>query len=343
VRTFNVDAGGLPNVPASLTRPTTNVSALETRDRTPYNQTWQFGIQRQISSNWFAEADYVATKGTKLPIAVPWNQLRPDQFAAGALQQSRRPFPQYLNVSALVNDGNSIYHSVQAKLEHRWSTGFLVQAAYTFSKLIDDVDASARANGAPIQNYYNLRAERGVGGYDVPQRMAANFVWDAPFGRYGRFAKNIKVVSDIIGGWQVAGIAEFQIGLPMQITQANNTGGFTGSQRPNQVAKAALDRSARTTLRYFNTDAFVAAPQFTLGNAPRFPLHAPGINNWDLSIFRNFKFQERYTVQFIGQLFNAFNHPNYNAPNTTIGNVNYGRITGAQSSRVTEFALRIFF
>jgi hypothetical protein len=95
--------------------------------------------------------------------------------------------------------------------------------------------------------------------------------------------------------------------------------------------------------RYFNTDAFVAAPQFTLGNAPRFPLHAPGINNWDLSIMRNFKFKERYTIQFIGQLFNAFNHPNYNAPNTTIGNINYGRITGAQSSRVTEFALRIFF
>jgi hypothetical protein len=129
----------------------------------------------------------------------------------------------------------------------------------------------------------------------------------------------------------------------MQIIQANNTGGFTGSQRPNQVAKAALDRSQRTLERYFNTDAFVAAPQFTLGNAPRFPLHAPGINNWDLSIMRNFKFKERYTIQFIGQLFNAFNHPNYNAPNTTIGNINYGRITGAQSSRVTEFALRIFF
>ena len=342
-RSFNVDANGLPNVPASLTRPTTNVNALETRDRTPYNQTWQLGIQRQVSSNWFAEADYVATRGAKLPVGVPWNQLRPEQFAAGAQQQAKRPFPQYLNVTALVYDGNSIYHSLQAKLEHRWSSGVLVQIAYTFSKLIDDVDASARANGAPIQNYYNLRAERGVGGYDIPQRMAANFVWNAPFGRGGKFASHVKVVSDIIGGWQVAGITEFQIGLPMQITQANNTNGFTGSQRPNVVGKPALARSERTLVRYFNTDAFVAAPQNTLGNAPRFPLHSPGINNWDLSIMRNIKLRERFTVQFIGQLFNAFNHPNYNAPNTTIGNVNYGRITGAQSSRVTEFALRIFF
>lgn len=342
-RSFNVDANGLPNVPASVSRPTSNVNALETRDRTPYNQTWQLGIERQVTADWFAELDYVATKGVKLPILVPWNQLRPDQFGAGAQQQAMRPFPQYLNVSALVNDGNSIYHSLQAKVEHRWKTGFLMQVAYTFSKLIDDVDAPSRSNGAPIQNIYNLRAERGVGGYDIPHRLAANFVFDAPFGRRGKYASHLPVLSDIIGGWQVAGITEFQIGLPMQITQTNNTGGFTGSQRPNQVAPAALSRSERTTQRYFNTDAFVAAPQFTLGNAPRFPLHAPGINNWDLSIIRNFKFGERYTLQFIGQLFNAFNHPNYNAPNTTIGNVNYGKITGAQSSRVTEFAIRIFF
>ena len=342
-RSFNVDAAGLPNVPASLTRPTTNVTSLEARDRTPYNQVWQFGVQRQLTQGWFLEVDYVATKGTKLPITVPWNQLRPEQFGSGAQQQAKRPYPQYLNVTALVNDGNSIYHSLQAKLEHRWRNGLQLQTSYTFSKLIDDVDAPARANGAPIQNYYNLRAERGVGGYDIPQRLVSNFVYEAPFGRHGRFLKSVPVVSDVVDGWQVGGIAEFQIGLPLQVGQANNTGGFTGSQRPNQIAPAALDRPDRTIQRYFRTEAFVAAPQFTLGNAPRFPLHAPGLNSWDLSLVRNFKFMERYNLQFIGQLFNAFNHPNYSAPNGTIGNVNYGKITGAQSSRVTEFALRIFF
>ncbi|MBV6429957.1 MAG: hypothetical protein IANPNBLG_00060 [Bryobacteraceae bacterium] len=342
-RSFNVDAEGRPNIPASLTRPTSNVTALETRDRTPYNQMWQFGIQRQVTDAWFIEVDYVGNKGTKLPVVLPWNQLRPGQFGSGSQQQGKRPYPQYLNVSALSNDGNSTYHSLQAKVEHLWRNGLQVQGSYTFSKLINDVDAPARANAAPIQNYYDLRGERGVGGYDIPQRLVANFVYEAPFGRHGRYLQLIPVVSNIIDGWQVAGIAEFQIGLPMQIRQSNNTGGFTGGQRPNQIASAALDRGERTLTRYFNTAAFTAAPQFTLGNAPRFPLHGPGINNWDLSLMRNFKFQERYNLQFIGQLFNAFNHPNYSAPNTTIGNQNYGRITGAQSSRVVEFALRFFF
>jgi hypothetical protein len=145
-----VDANGLPNIPASVTRPTSNVTALETRDRTPYNQTLQFGLQRQIGSTWLAEVDYVATKGTKLPVVLPWNQLRPDQFGAGAQQQLKRPFPQYLNVSALTNDGNAIYHSLQAKIEHRWHNGLQLQVAYTLSKLIDDVDGPARSNGADM-------------------------------------------------------------------------------------------------------------------------------------------------------------------------------------------------
>ncbi|HXA49750.1 MAG TPA: hypothetical protein VNV86_05580 [Candidatus Acidoferrum sp.] len=67
-------------------------------------------------------------------------------------------------MTGLLNDGNSIYHSLQAKLERRWKNGLLVQAAYTWSKLIDDIDGSSRANGAPSQDVYNLRADRGIGG-----------------------------------------------------------------------------------------------------------------------------------------------------------------------------------
>jgi hypothetical protein len=271
------------------------------------------------------------------------NQLRPDQFGPPASRQNLRPFPQYLGVSTLTNDGNSIYHSLQTKVERRWKGGFLLQVAYTFSKLIDDVDAPQRANAAPVQNVYDLRSERGVGGYDIPQRLVANFVYQVPVGRGGRYLTQTPVLRHVIGGWQVSGISEFQVGLPLQITQPNNTGGFTGSQRPTEVGDPALDRGDRTLKRYFNTDAFKATPQFGLGNAPRFPLHGPGINNTDLSITRNFKIRERLTVQFIGQLFNAFNHPQYSNVSNSITASNYGAVTGAQSSRITEFALRIFF
>jgi hypothetical protein len=338
---YNVDANAFPNIPASLTNPTSNVTALDPRSRTPYNQSWQFGIQQELG-NWFAEIDYVGTKGTKLPVFIPLNQLRPDQFGPGN-RQSLRPFPQYANAGMLANDGNSIYHSLQAKLERRWKAGLVVSVGYTFSKFIDDVDAPARANAAPIQNVYDMRSERGIGGYDVPHRFVTNFLYELPFGRKGRFLSETPVLKELIGGWQVSGIIEEQVGLPMQITQANNSGGFTNIQRPNQVAPAGLPRGDRTLARWFNTDAMVVAPLYTLGNAPRFALHGPGLNNTDLAIMRNFLLWEGLRLQFRSEFFNAFNHPQYNNPNTTIGNVNYGKVTSAHDPRTIEFALRIFY
>src|SRR5215471_8960979 len=177
---YNVDSDGRPRIPASLTNPTSSVQMVERRERSAYNESWQFGFQRQLGQ-WLAELDYVGTRGVKLPSSFQLNQVRPENWGPGNLQ-SRRPYPQYVAVTALLNDGNSIYHSLQAKLEHRWSKGLLIQAAYTWSKLIDDIDASSRANGAQYQDVYNLRADRGIGGYDTPQRFVASYVYQVPLG-----------------------------------------------------------------------------------------------------------------------------------------------------------------
>jgi hypothetical protein len=152
---------------------------VEKHERSAYNQSWQFGFQRQIGQQWLAELDYVGTRGVKLPSSYQLNQVRPENWGAGNLQP-RRPYPQYVSVTALFNDGNSIYHSLQAKLEHRWNNGLLIQTAYTWSKLTNDIDGPSRANGAADQDVYNLRAERGVGGYDTSwQAMFTSFRSDA--------------------------------------------------------------------------------------------------------------------------------------------------------------------
>ncbi len=58
---------------------------------------------------------------------------------------------------------------------------------------------------------------------------------------------------------------------------------------------------------------------------------------------RNFPVRERLNLQLRGEFYDTFNHPNFGNPNTTIGNVNYGKITGDNGARVMEVALRIFF
>jgi hypothetical protein len=152
------------------------------------------------------------------------------------------------------------------------------------------------------------------------------------------------VVQDVIRGWELSGITEFQIGLPVEVTQSSNgLGGFTGIQRPNQIAPGALPSDQRTLTQWFNTSAFVAAPAFIPGSEPRYSFFGPGINNWDAALMRNFPIRERVKIQLRGEFYNAMNHPNFKTPNTTIGNVNYGKITGDNGARVMEVALRIFY
>ena len=328
---YNVDANGNPNLPASLNRPTSSVTELDTRTRTPYNQTWQIGFQREFSGNWLAELDYVGTRGVKLQISIPENQLPFNQWGA---PQSARPFPQYLNVSKLADDGNSFYNSLQASLQRRWKNGVL-SLAYTWAKVTDDVDGTAY--GTPIQDVYNLRNEHGIAANNVPHRFVANYVYRLPF-RTG-----VPGVREIIRGWEVSGITEFQRGLPLSATQSNNTGGFTATQRSNLVADPALSGSDRSLSRWFNPAAFAVASARTAGNAARYVFYGPGINNWDLAVMRNIKLLERVNLQIRGEFYDAFNHPNYKNPNTTLGNANFGKITSDNSPRITELMLRLFF
>ncbi len=340
-----VDANGNPEVPASLTNPSSTVQEIDGRVRTPYNISWEFGVERQIGS-WFAEIDYSASKGVKLPIVLnDDDQLQPSQFSTGS--QALRPFPQYANVQSLTMDGNSVYNSLQAKLEHRWKNGFVLSAAYTFSKLLDDVDevadSNSRAHRQGIQNVYDLRAEWGIGGYDIPQRFVANYVYSLPFGPGKKWGGDTPVVRDIIGGWEFSGITEFQTGQPLPITQPNNTHGFTETQRPNVIGSPVLS-SGQTIQHWFNTAAFQEAPDFTLGDSPRFPLHGPGLNNWDLALQRNFMIRERVRLQFRGEFYNAWNHAQFSNPNGSVTSPSFGAIGGtSEAGRVTELVLRIFF
>ncbi len=339
--TYNVDANGNPNIPASLTKPSSNVTELETRDRTPYTQNWQAGIQHQISKNWVLEVDYMASKGVHLPIALPENQLLPSEFSLNA-QQSLRPYPQYLNVTALLNEGNSNYQSLQAKLEHRFADGLVISAAYTFSKTLVDVDGPSRTDFVGIQNVYNLQAEKGISGTDIPQRFVTSYVWQIPVGRGSKYFTNTPVAKDVISGWSLAGITEFQVGLPVSVTQTNQLGGFTSVQRPDQVSNPLSGSGIGTVAEWFNTAAFVAAPALTFGNAARFPFHGPGLENWDSSLMRNFVIRERTKLQLRGEFYNLFNHTNFGPPNTTINTKAFGSISSAQAPRTIEVSFADF-
>jgi hypothetical protein len=109
---------------------------------------------------------------------------------------------------------------------------------------------------------------------------------------------------------------------------------------PNSKSYASQDAMVK---RFFNTDAFVRAPQFTFGNAGTGTIEGPGLALFDLSLQKDFRFNERVAAQFRFDLFNAFNHTNFGLPDTTFGSANFGRITSAREARDLQFAFRLQF
>lgn len=120
------------------------------------------------------------------------------------------------------------------------------------------------------------------------------------------------------------------------------------------TGNAILPKDQRTITRYFNTSVFQAPNVGTIGNSPKDVFRGPGINNWDLSIFKNFPIRDRARVQFRWEMYNAFNHPSFQGVNTSASfaapgassqlNGQFGQITSTNGQpRVMQGSLRVTF
>jgi hypothetical protein len=339
---FNVGANGLPNIPSSLTKPSSNVTYQQTREVIPINQEWQFGLQHNFGYGWLGEVNYQGNHGVHLPVALQINQIAPSANCCFGIAnaQSLRPYPQFLNVTQVSYTGRANYNALLVKVEHSFKGGLFAMLNYTWSKAMDDVDGPARANAVGNQNVYNLRAQYGVAMLDVPQRVTLTWVYDLPVGAGGHFKTSMRVPDNVIGHWQLTGNASFQVGLPVNVSQSNTLGLFSAIQYPNLVGNPNGNHSLT---QWFNTSAFQIAPQDTLGNAPRADFFGPGLDIWNIAIGRTFPIGEHFKFKIRGEFYNAFNKVLYSSLNTTITSPAFGSVTGAMDPRVVQFSGRLTF
>ena len=346
----------------------------------PYVQTWNFDIQRRLPGNTLLDIAYSGSRGIHLMGILEWDQLAPQYLGLGAqlnsqvpnpyygvitqgqlatptitLGQALRPYPQFLGVSSRnANYGNSSYNAMLLRAERRLSKGFSILAAYTWSKEIDNMIPSVNGfpgesfAGSALQNYYNLRNERALASWDTPQTLVISYVYELPFGPGKSFFSQGGVVGKIIGGWQINGNTTFQTGPPLQITGGNGSGSFAGTQRPNWNGQnPSLSGSISSRLQqYFTTSDFSFNAPFTFGSAPRLMpnLRGPGVNNFDVSLFKNTDITEKLRLQFRAEAFNLFNRVQFGVPNTNINSGTFGVITSQQNSpRNLQLGLRLLF
>lgn len=268
------------------------------------------------------------------------------------LAQLLKPFPRFTGVSLYRNNvGNTTYNALQAKLEQRFSRGLSFLVSYTRSKLIDEASSVFDASilTGPIANFpvadsFNRRLERDLSNGDIPNVFVASFTYELPIGKGKRFNPG-GVAGAILNNFEVAGVVTLQSGIPIAVTQATNFNAFAGfgTQRPNLVANPNLPSSEQTTARFFNTAAFIIAPQFTLGNSSRNPVRGPNYRNADIALIKRVNFSETRDLELRLEAFNLTNTPPLGAPNAVLASPGFGSITSAGDPRVLQLGIKLNF
>jgi hypothetical protein len=357
------------------------------RKQTPtYVQSWNLTLERQVTGNSMAQVAYVGTRGLHLPINYAYNicqQTREStaQFGWGATTSPTCPLaaermiagggslsnliilPGYWGLSS------SIYHSMQAKFERRFSEGFSLLANYTWSKLIDDSSSdwggfwSLDTLG---QDFYDRRSDRSVSAGDIPWRLSVASILQLPFGP-GQTWLNRGVASRVLGGWNLSAIYSVSGGSPFGIL--DNCYGYCNAarmmgSRPMMIGEPLPAGFHQTIARWFDTQAFDFSgnypapglptptgpgdPNKAFGNAPRYfsNVRNPGVNNLDISVQKDIALTqgEETRLRIRGDFLNLPNHPQFAEPNGNLGSPNFGRITRtAISNRTVQLGVHLYF
>ena len=203
-----------------------------------------------------------------------------------------------------------------------------------------------------LQNPNNRRLERSLSQYDIPQVLNLSYVYHLPFGKGKPIGSSWNpVVNAFLGGWKTNGIWRFSSGQPLALYLSGGQSLPTyGAQRPNLTGTLVRNTGANWREQYFaNPEVVVKPDPFTISNAPRTlgSVRTPGINSANLSIMKDIyvnKIREGTRFEYRAEFFNAFNHPIFGGPNTTLGGGQFGMVLNqANAPREIQMALKLYW
>ncbi len=335
-----------------------------------YMQRWSLSIQRELPWQVLVDVSYVGNRGTHISVAREINpiprqylststerdqaridflsQTRPNPFSGireftgsslGVVNVARsqllRPFPHFTSVTVREPNGFSYYHSLQIEVERRLSKGLMFISTWTWSKFME---------GIGYLNETDPIVEKVISDQDFPHRFVFSGIYELPFGKGKKFLTNANRWLDALaGGWQLQGWFEGQSGRAL---------GFGNAIFRGNLKDIPIPRSERTAERWFNVDAGFErnATRQLANNIRTLPtrftgIRGDGINNLDLSFFKNYRLTESKTLQFRMESFNVLNHIQFGNPNTTPTSGAFGTISGenGHGQRQVTFSLKFLF
>jgi hypothetical protein len=329
----------------------------------PYIQQWSFGVQREVAHNMKVDVGYVGSMGTHLETRLAANQ--PFGYSATDTPEQRMMRYPYYNFGTyglngtpfspgFLDQGNftaaSNYNSLQTSLNYRAKDVSLL-ASFTWASSMDDASASEgtgldNAGWQGPMDAHDIQRDYAKSSFDVNKRLAISAVYQLPVGRGKKFGSEMNRAADlVVGGWQVNGIYTAQGGIPFDVA-ANDIGGvlLADAQRANKLGSAYPAGFQKSASQWFNIASYVQPAEGAFGTEPRDDIRAPGVDDLDFSIFKNFQIWERAKFQLRGEAFNATNHVELAAPTNTVGASNNGVISGVEiPGRIIQIAGKIIF
>jgi hypothetical protein len=312
-----------------------------------------------LGANTLLELAYAGSRGMHLLYAYNPQEVEPGPSSIPSSQ--RVTLPQIAQLRSITQEdprNMSNYHGAQITLNRRFAKGLQFLASYTWSKSLDYGGSAASGGGAVgnPQTITNLKAGYGVSGFDAPQRFVGSWTWELPFGP-GKPWLNHGILSNVIGNWQLGGIATAQSGLPFTVYLSSCVNNASTCW-PDRIGSGAAANQSFS--HWYDPSAF-AAPcavglvngtcsqyAYRYGNSGRGILRAPKLVDFDLSASKNITFRERFQIQLRLDAFNALNHPYLGFPNQNISPANPSAtstaITGTNGdNRDLQLSLRLQF
>lgn len=315
-----IPANGIINNPSG----TQQYYAVSTTFKNPYVISWNVAIQQALPWHFTLDTAYVANKG--VDSVVNYNLNAADVTGRGlAGRPLNRAFGRTADTNLLFAPYSSMYHSLQVKLNRRFSS-LNITTAYTFGKGLAFQDG----DDGGLFFYVNQRRNYARNNFDRKHTFVQSYVYDLPFGPGKKFLTS-GMLGNIFGNWKVTGILTLMSGLPINITAdgaALNAPGNT--QTADQIAPVQILGGIGPNSPWFSPSSFrqpTAAGVF--GNTGRNIFDGPGFVNLDASLIKVISFKERYSLELRGETFAITNTPQFSNPNNNVNNaVNFGYVTG---------------
>jgi Carboxypeptidase regulatory-like domain/TonB-dependent Receptor Plug Domain len=331
------------------------IRAIDPEGKLPTIYSWSLGVQHELPGQIGLDISYVGNVSRHLMYQRDINQLPLGTTVnTNILAQSNntpnaiRPFKGYTSITFVEFGASSNYHALQARVSRRFGSSLTFNVNYTWSKAIDETDGDTDT----LAYYLNRLRERAVAGFDRTHILTIDYIYNLP--KVSSVVGDNGFVRTALDGWVVSGVTRVWSGLPFSVTSNGNAGTLGGGPRANYLGGEIYVKD-KATKQWFNPLVFGRPRDGELGNTGRNFLRGPGFTNFDFSIFKNFKFTERMSLQYRAEFFNIFNNtqwfgintginvPNPNSPVTEATRGQSGIITSTRDPRSIQMALKLFF